>query len=618
MTFRESFYQVKQMLVNRLNDFGLESANMNMGWTTMLSIEQNTRLTIDVPLNLVYSDAFLITGTLETSTYSRLNGKTVKLKVGNTVVDSTTTNINGEYSFTQTPVQTGNHSFQVIFEGTNIYAASQSSVINRVIGKETSVINLDIIPTAHINGSTIVAGTLKSDDAELIKNATMKMSTTSGNTLTTTTNNYGQFSFTLTDIPDFNNVSITCYFEGDTYYSSSTITTPIGVYQEALELTSDKSILSYADSDYATLTVQYKDEGDMNLGAGRKIDLYKLYEIDNIEVTSDKQILSYVDEDSATITAQLKYGNKNVQIANEPITFTVPSEVYSDMTSIPTQTDSFSMSFKRASGDMLHIYSPINDDFLYINIGDINTNSQLTLSWDKSNIHFYINGVAANASRIYSPYSGDNTTEWAYSDLKIDGNAVIKNIQIDTSYVVNTDNTGKATLTYDSQGFGDINIGASITGVDGSFLTKTFVVSDRIAYHSDEITITSPTYPFDDFTFDLSSPIEITFDYNSNIGSSVLIRHTTGFGFGIISETGYKEFGYSQNGWHNQKHINIGSGYNSYKYVINGNTVEYHLNGALQTSQTYSQISTLTGWQFYCSKWSGTSCSIKNISIKPL
>ena len=175
-----------------------------------------------------------------------------------------------------------------------------------------------------------------------------------------------------------------------------------------------------------------------------------------------------------------------------------------------------------------------------------------------------------------------------------------------------TDSNGKASYTYYSTGAGDVPIKAVV----GSLVSKTYEVSDRIAYHADEITITSAMYPFDDSTFDLSSPVEITFDYNSNIGSSVLI--TNGFRFGVISETGYKEFGYSQSGWHNQKHINIGSGYNSYKYIINGNTVEYYLNGELQTTQTYSQISTITDWKLQCGKWSGTSCSIKNISIKPL
>lgn len=259
MTFRETFYQVKGLMESRLHDFGLESADAStMGWTTMLSIEQNTRVTIDVPLILIYSDEFLISGTLETSTYSRLNGKTVKLKVGNTIVATTTTNINGEYSFTHTPVSTGNHSFQVIFEGTNIHTASQSSVVNRTVGKETSVINLDGISTQHYGDTVIFGGQLLDNDGQYISSASVKYYLNNSLVTTLTTDAQGRFS-TSKSVDSFVTQNIKFIYDGDSNYTNCEGSSQIDVYQPQLSLTSDKDILSYADNDSATLTVQVQD-----------------------------------------------------------------------------------------------------------------------------------------------------------------------------------------------------------------------------------------------------------------------------------------------------------------------------------------------------------------------
>lgn len=160
--------------------------------------ELNTNLTINVPLSLVYSDAFNITGVLTDENNQVLASQTVKLKVGNTVVDIATTNSNGEYSFTQTPVSTGNHSFQVIFEGTSNYFACESSVVNRTIGKETTVININNITTQHEGDDVYINGVLLSDDGEPIANATIYFSKDNVSQGSVTTNANGTFTKTIT------------------------------------------------------------------------------------------------------------------------------------------------------------------------------------------------------------------------------------------------------------------------------------------------------------------------------------------------------------------------------------------------------------------------------------
>ena len=144
----------------------VESIETNDG-SLVYQRQMNTQLSIDVPLVLVYSDAFNISGVLSDSYNAGIVGATVYLKVGNTVVDSTTTTTGGGYSFTRTPVAVGNHSFQVVYNGDNLHNSSESSTVSRVVNKETTVLNVNSPnnQSTVLVGETIsIAGTLQEDD----------------------------------------------------------------------------------------------------------------------------------------------------------------------------------------------------------------------------------------------------------------------------------------------------------------------------------------------------------------------------------------------------------------------------------------------------------------------
>lgn len=134
---------------------------------------EHTRLSIDVPLNLTYSDAFNITGHLTTANGTGISGEQVLLKVGNNVMDSTTTGNNGAYSFTQTPVSSGTHTFQVVYAGSNTYGDSESSTVTRDVNKETTVLTATLDKQKYDIGDTVVLTVGFTDDE--------------GNNITTTT-----------------------------------------------------------------------------------------------------------------------------------------------------------------------------------------------------------------------------------------------------------------------------------------------------------------------------------------------------------------------------------------------------------------------------------------------
>lgn len=225
-----------------------------------------TTLTINVPLNIVYSDEFNITGTLIDEDNNPVTSASVNLLVGNTIVETNTTNNQGEVSFTRTPVHTGNHSFQLTYNGDITYKTSRSSIVERVIGKETSVLTLinPIDQSNHIvNTSVTISGTLLDDDGDPIPNASISLST--GETVTTGSNGSFITSHTFTSIMD--DLSVIASYNGDDNYTSSTATRVINIIEEppaydGITLTGTQSILSYYDSDTCTLTAQVTNNGE--------------------------------------------------------------------------------------------------------------------------------------------------------------------------------------------------------------------------------------------------------------------------------------------------------------------------------------------------------------------
>lgn len=219
-----------------------------------------TVLTIDVPLNLVYSDAFNITGTLKDSNQTGLSGETVKLKVGNTVVDSTTTTTGGAYSFTQTPVATGNHSFQVVYEGSVTYNASQSSIVNRVVGKETTVLTV-ANPTDNYmtyDSNISFTGRLTDDEGNPLSGKTISIN---GAYVTYTVTTQSDGSFSTSKAYGSGTWNFTISFEGDSNYTSSSVNRSVMIREHDydISISADKPILSYSDEDSCTVTCLLTD-----------------------------------------------------------------------------------------------------------------------------------------------------------------------------------------------------------------------------------------------------------------------------------------------------------------------------------------------------------------------
>ena len=216
----------------------------------------STFLSIDVPLNLVYSDAFLINGTLTDKNNEGIVGETVKLKVGSTVVDSTTTTTNGAYSFTQTPVSTGNHTFQVIYDESEEYSGSESSIVERVVGKETTVLSLTNPvnnSSVYTDGSISVSGSLVTDDNEKLSNKSIVVKEGNTTITTFTTNSNGVFTGSITGL-NAGTHSLTFQFVSDSNYTGSSVARTVIVNNHSYSLSASVDQSSILLNDSVTIT----------------------------------------------------------------------------------------------------------------------------------------------------------------------------------------------------------------------------------------------------------------------------------------------------------------------------------------------------------------------------
>lgn len=219
-----------------------------------------TVLDIDVPLILVYDDSFNISGNLSDGT-NAISGASIGLKVGSTIVESINTDSNGDVAFTHTPVTMGTHTFQLVYAGDEHYDGASSTAVQRNIEKETTVLS-DIVPATSsvnmsIDESLTISGTLTDNDSPQnpIANASILIKVNDVTLTTLTTDSNGDFTGSVSGATlGMGTHSFEIRFAETANYATTFVSREIVVAGGTLSFSASPSILSYADSDTATLT----------------------------------------------------------------------------------------------------------------------------------------------------------------------------------------------------------------------------------------------------------------------------------------------------------------------------------------------------------------------------
>lgn len=420
----------------------------------------NSSLTINVPLSLIYSDAFNITGVLTDANSNNLSGASVKLKVGDTVVDTQTTNSNGQVTFSTTPVSMGTHTFQLVYDGDANYNSCTSSSVTRQINAETTVLNLTspVNNATYHEGATIpISGTITTNDGEQLSSEnplTVSVYDENNNQLRQFSVTNGAFSGNITAPSSAGNYSITVKFEG-----ASTVPS----------VPDEEPQLMYAQSE---ATRSYTVTSD------------------SLTVTSNKNILSQADNDVATITATYNANDNSGKV----VTFSgaeMVKTISSSTTWLPTGDEAVISNIQLIGSATVFGIGATNNSIYMQNTGQSANSSLFTLVWLKNGSFTEIGRADITQGLSYSgntlTYYDANGTAQTYDITGLskqvslgvpEGNSGSFTVTSSTVSAV-TDSNGVASVSYNSQGAGDVTITAECMS-----LQETYTIEDCLNYDS--------------------------------------------------------------------------------------------------------------------------------------
>ena len=582
----------------------------------------STALTINVPLTLIYTDAFNISGVLLIGQSTPLSNATVKLKVGDTVVDTQTSDSNGTFQFTQTPVSMGTHTFQLVYDGDANYNGCTSSSVTRQINAETTILNLTspVNNATYMGGATIpISGTITTNDGETLTTDTpiaVSVYDENNNQLRQFSVTNGAFSGNITAPSSAGNYSITVKFEGASTVPSVPDEDPQLMYAQS-EATRSYTVTS-----------------------------------DSLTVTSNKNILSQADNDVATITATYNANDNSGKV----VTFSgaeMVKTISSSTTWLPTGDEAVISNIQLIGSSTVFGIGVTNNSIYMQNTGQSANSSLFTLVWLKNGSFTEIGRADITQGLSYSgntlTYYDANGTAQTYDITGLSkqvslgvpqGNSGSFTVTSSTVSAV-TDSNGVATVSYNSQGAGDVTITAECMS-----LQETYGIYDWYRYDDCSTDKTSNytkgsnaslSFDTDHYVMSTSSDdIVDVLDGVDNVQFEVLLKHNNNTGgiqirqdisthdngavalYNNPSNTTYLAL-FPWSNIKSQNNVTNNSDYYRYILTINGSSVTAKIensNGTSLFSGTTSK--SLSAKHFCIFNVGNNTLNIKEIVVKPL
>lgn len=262
--------------------------------TTPVTVTVSKRtpyLTISEP-SITYDDPFTVTGTLKSAVDGyTISGASVTLTYsinsGESQTISETTGIDGTVTFDMSaPDSMGVYSLQLSYDGNSEFNSTTSNLVEEDVEKKGTILGLNSPTSGAVvsTGNLFVRGTLTDNDASPKALAGKTILAKIGNTTIGTFTTYGNDGIFSGDIQNselsvgYNTIDF--YFMGTSEYEGDSVT-GISVRKVApsytgISVSADNPILSYADSDSATITAQLVDSNDDPVTtSGVTVYLYK-------------------------------------------------------------------------------------------------------------------------------------------------------------------------------------------------------------------------------------------------------------------------------------------------------------------------------------------------------
>ena len=226
--------------------------------TERTSTKTDTILSISSSKSSYYTDeSITITGALVDENDNPLTSTSVKIYQNNVLLDTLTTDSDGEFTKTLTGLNVGAYTFKAVYDGDSTYEASTSSNLNITVQNHTYSLSIASDKQSILTTESVtISGTLLIDSSPY---ASQSVALYDGATLvaTLTTDSSGEYEETISNLSVGTHTFKAVHTNAESSTVSVTVTEPSHDY--SLSVASTKDILSYADSESATLTATLKD-----------------------------------------------------------------------------------------------------------------------------------------------------------------------------------------------------------------------------------------------------------------------------------------------------------------------------------------------------------------------
>lgn len=328
-----------------------------------------------------------------TGTLSVGSGAYVRIIEGSTLVDTVITGVDGAFSYTGSATSSaGTLTFKAVSEGDSTYSSVESSTVSVTVGnKPVPTISLGASSSSITVGNSVTMSGQLVYGSTALSNASVKIY--NGNTLvdTVSTNSQGYYTKSVSGLT-VGTHSFTAVFEGDSSYASVTSTavsvtvtsapTPVPA---SISLTSDKSVLSYYDSESATLSATVLDSSS-NPMSGETVSFDIVSGgavVENIGTaqtnSSGVATVSYYAEGTGDISIQASVG----MIVSE--TYVIEDCYYANTGTTSTLTIDTGVSCTIEDGAIKITKSTSGEKFVTCNYDYYNTNQEISFKVPKIN-----------------------------------------------------------------------------------------------------------------------------------------------------------------------------------------------------------------------------------------
>ena len=351
-------------------------------------ILENTDLTPSLTLTVSSSSITIdstvtLTATVLDEESNPLSNVSVVFKEDGDGLDTITTNSSGIATYSYIPTSVGNHTVTATY---GEYSDSQTITVS----KHTSSINLESMINPIKYGASIdVFGVLYIDGEYATSGKTVDIYNGDTKMGSATTINNGVFRYESNPITTVGTMSIKAVFNTDDKYVGYE-TTPVTITvtppsYKGIAISVDKSTLSYADSDSATITAQLvNNNNDSVPRSGVTVYLYKDGSLwDTISTDSDGKVQKTYNSTGA---GDIEFGATDGTLTT--VTTTVSDDLFYDSMIGSVKNNWEITSGTTVSSDSTGTTFSYNNDIRYIKLPV--SESSFVMEWD------YITGSGIN------------------------------------------------------------------------------------------------------------------------------------------------------------------------------------------------------------------------------